>query len=61
VVISLQASLVSGAREIEALRRELEANTMERTQLQTRVDELLERAAEADKLRAELDRIKVTI
>ncbi|CAH0685979.1 unnamed protein product [Chilo suppressalis] len=53
-----EASLSSGVREIETLRRELEASTMERAQLQSRVDELLERAAEADRLQAELERIK---
>lgn len=33
---------------------------MERAQLQTKVDELLERAGEAERLRAELDRLKVS-
>lgn len=32
---------------------------MERAQLQARVDELLERVSEADRLRAELERMKV--
>lgn len=32
---------------------------MERAQLQARVDELLERANEADRLRTELERLKV--
>lgn len=53
-----EASLASGVREIEALRRELEASAMERAQLQARVDELLEKASEAERLRAELDRLK---
>ncbi|XP_060806707.1 uncharacterized protein LOC106129960 isoform X4 [Amyelois transitella] len=53
-----EGSLASGAREIETLRRELEATAMERSQLQARVDELLDRAAEADRLRSELDRLK---
>lgn len=51
--------MASGARELESLRRELEASAMERAQLQTKVDELLERAGEAERLRAELDRLKV--
>lgn len=55
----MQASLASGAREIESLRRELEATVMERTQLQAKVEELLERAGEADRLRSELERLKV--
>ncbi|XP_073948075.1 sperm antigen with calponin homology and coiled-coil domains split discs isoform X6 [Choristoneura fumiferana] len=54
-----EASLASGARELESLRRELEASAMERAQLQTKVDELLERASEAERLRAELDRLKL--
>ncbi|XP_059048224.1 uncharacterized protein LOC131843569 [Achroia grisella] len=53
-----EASLASGIREIESLRRELEMSTMERAQLQSRVDELLERAADAERLRAELERLK---
>ncbi|CAB3220174.1 unnamed protein product [Arctia plantaginis] len=53
-----EASLASGVREIESLRRELEVSTMERAQLQTRVDELLEKASEAERLRAELERLK---
>lgn len=53
-----EASLISGAREIETLRRELEISAMERAQLQARVDELLEKATEADRLRAELDKLK---
>ncbi|XP_053617605.1 cytospin-A isoform X6 [Plodia interpunctella] len=53
-----EASLASGAREIESLRQELEATAMERAQLQARVDELLEKVAEADRLRGELDRLK---
>ncbi|KAM3964041.1 LOW QUALITY PROTEIN: uncharacterized protein ACR2FA_002088 [Aphomia sociella] len=53
-----EASLASGIREIESLRRELEVSVMERAQLQTRVDELLERAAEAERLRIELERLK---
>lgn len=52
--------MVSGVREIESLRRELEVSTMERAQLQTRVDELLEKASEAERLRAELERLKVS-
>lgn len=54
-----KASLTSGVRELESLRRDLETVTMERVQLQARVDELLERANEADRLRAELERLKV--
>ncbi|XP_047538490.1 uncharacterized protein LOC125072051 isoform X2 [Vanessa atalanta] len=53
-----EVSLTSGVRELESLRRELEASAMERAQLQARVDELLERANEADRLRAELERLK---
>ncbi|KAJ0173257.1 hypothetical protein K1T71_011433 [Dendrolimus kikuchii] len=53
-----EASLASGAREIEALRRELEASAMERAQLQARVDELSEKAAEAERLKTELERLK---
>ncbi|KAJ8711180.1 hypothetical protein PYW07_008422 [Mythimna separata] len=53
-----QASLASGVREIELLRRELEATVMERAQLQARVEELLEKVTEADRLRGELDRMK---
>ncbi|XP_037292871.1 cytospin-A isoform X3 [Manduca sexta] len=53
-----EASLASEAREIESLRRELEATAMERAQLQARVDELMEKATEADKLRTELERLK---
>ncbi|CAH0713541.1 unnamed protein product, partial [Brenthis ino] len=53
-----EASLTSGVRELESLRKELEASTMERAQLQARVDELLERANEADRLRTELERLK---
>ncbi|XP_052752052.1 golgin subfamily B member 1 isoform X3 [Galleria mellonella] len=53
-----EASLASGIREIESLRRELEISTMERAQLQTRVDELLEKAADAERLRTELERLK---
>ncbi|XP_041971756.1 uncharacterized protein LOC121727815 isoform X4 [Aricia agestis] len=53
-----EASLTSGLQELESLRRQLEASSMERAQLQARVDELAERAGEADRLRAELDRIK---
>ncbi|XP_072934224.1 uncharacterized protein spdi [Epargyreus clarus] len=53
-----EASLTSGVREIESLRRELEASVMERAQLQAKVEELLERANEADRLRAELERMK---
>ncbi|XP_049879034.1 uncharacterized protein LOC126375973 isoform X3 [Pectinophora gossypiella] len=56
--IPSEASLASGVREIESLRRELEATVMERAQLQTRVEELLERATEAERLRTELDRLK---
>ncbi|CAG9559011.1 unnamed protein product [Danaus chrysippus] len=56
--IPSEASLTSGVRELESLRRDLETVTMERVQLQARVDELLERANEADRLRAELERIK---
>lgn len=55
-----QASLISGVREIEALRRELEVSAMERAQLQARVDELLEKALEAERLRSELERLKVS-
>lgn len=51
--------MASGVREIESLRRELEATVMERAQLQARVEELLEKVSEADRLRAELDRLKV--
>lgn len=54
-----QASLISGAREIETLRRELEVSVMERAQLQARVDELLEKASEAERLSSELERLKV--
>ncbi|XP_075983762.1 uncharacterized protein LOC142981622 isoform X2 [Anticarsia gemmatalis] len=53
-----EASLASGVREIETLRRELEVSAMERAQLQAKVDELLEKASEAERLRAELDRLK---
>ncbi|KAH9629821.1 hypothetical protein HF086_009948 [Spodoptera exigua] len=53
-----EASLASGVREIESLRRELEATVMERAQLQARVDELLEKVTEADRLRGELERLK---
>ncbi|XP_038216857.1 cytospin-A-like isoform X2 [Zerene cesonia] len=56
--VASEASLTSGVREIESLRRELEESTMERAALQSRVDELLEKASEADRLRAELDRLK---
>ncbi|XP_032527990.2 cytospin-A-like isoform X3 [Danaus plexippus] len=56
--IPSEASLTSGVRELESLRRDLETVTMERVQLQARVDELLERANEADRLRAELERLK---
>lgn len=52
--------MASGAREIETLRRELEASAMERAQLQARVDELSEKAAEAERLKTELDRLKVS-
>ncbi|XP_028157260.1 cytospin-A isoform X5 [Ostrinia furnacalis] len=55
-----EASLASGVREIESLKRELEVSAMERAQLQARVDELLERAAEAERLRAELERMKTS-
>ncbi|XP_045770638.1 uncharacterized protein LOC123871105 isoform X2 [Maniola jurtina] len=54
-----EASLTSGVRELESLRRELEASMMERAQLGARVDELLERANEADRLRSELERLKL--
>ncbi|CAH2052817.1 unnamed protein product, partial [Iphiclides podalirius] len=58
----LQASLEEGARgaeaEVEALRRQLAAADMERAQLQARLDDLLQGAAEADRLRAELERLK---
>ncbi|CAH0595213.1 unnamed protein product [Chrysodeixis includens] len=53
-----EASLASGVREIESLRRELEATVMERAQLQARVEELLEKVTEADRVRVELDRLK---
>ncbi|XP_022831835.1 uncharacterized protein LOC111360196 [Spodoptera litura] len=53
-----EASLASGVREIESLRRELEATVMERAQLQARVEELLEKVTEADRLRGELERLK---
>nr|XP_049699391.1 titin homolog isoform X2 [Helicoverpa armigera]XP_049699392.1 titin homolog isoform X2 [Helicoverpa armigera]XP_049699393.1 titin homolog isoform X2 [Helicoverpa armigera] len=53
-----EASLASGVREIESLRRELEATVMERAQLQARVEELLEKVTEADRLRGELERMK---
>ncbi|CAK1541804.1 unnamed protein product [Leptosia nina] len=56
--VASEASLTAGAREIESLRRELEETSMERVVLQNRVDELLEKASEADRLRAELERIK---
>lgn len=46
---------------MESLRHELEASAMERVRLQARVDELLARAADADRLRAELERLKVCI
>lgn len=58
--LRFQASLISGAREIETLRRELEVSAMERTQLQARVDELLEKASDAERLRSELERLKVS-
>lgn len=54
-----QGSLASGVREVEVLRRELDSSNMERSQLQSRVEELLERAADADRLREELERLKV--
>ncbi|XP_039752107.1 uncharacterized protein LOC120628005 isoform X2 [Pararge aegeria] len=54
-----EASLASGVRELESLRRQLEASMMERAQLGARVDELLERANEADRLRSELERLKL--
>ncbi|XP_050552910.1 cytospin-A isoform X9 [Spodoptera frugiperda] len=53
-----EASLASGVREIESLRRELEATVMERAQLQARVEELLEKVTEAERLRGELERLK---
>lgn len=51
--------MASGVREIESLRRELEATVMERAQLQARVEELLEKVTEAERLRGELERLKV--
>nr|XP_034827868.1 uncharacterized protein LOC117985287 [Maniola hyperantus] len=57
--VASEASLTSGVRELESLRRELEASMMERAQLGARVDELLERANEADRLRSELERLKL--
>ncbi|XP_052739261.1 extracellular matrix-binding protein ebh isoform X3 [Bicyclus anynana] len=54
-----EASLTTGVRELESLRRELEESMMERAQLGARVDELLERANEADRLRSELERLKL--
>ncbi|CAK1589911.1 unnamed protein product [Parnassius mnemosyne] len=56
--IPSEASLGSGVRETEVLRRELEACNAERAQLQARLDQLEQRAAEADALRAELHRLK---
>ncbi|XP_045490593.1 uncharacterized protein LOC110997058 isoform X2 [Pieris rapae] len=56
--VASEASLTSGLREIESLRRELEESSMERMALQARVDELLEKDGEAERLRAELERIK---
>ncbi|XP_050668380.1 cytospin-A isoform X5 [Leptidea sinapis] len=57
--LASEASLSTGLREIESLRRELEESAMERAALQARVDELTEKANEADRLRADLDRLKV--
>lgn len=59
LITCFQASLASGVREIESLRRELEASMMERVQLQSKVEELLEKATDAERLRAELERLKV--
>ncbi|CAG5046919.1 unnamed protein product [Parnassius apollo] len=56
--IPSEASLGSGVRETEALRRELEACSAERAQLQARLHQLEQRAAEADALSAELHRLK---
>ncbi|CAF4803033.1 unnamed protein product [Pieris macdunnoughi] len=56
--VASEASLTSGIREIESLRRELEESSMERMALQARVDELLEKDGEAERLRAELERIR---
>ncbi|CAH4033734.1 unnamed protein product [Pieris brassicae] len=56
--VASEVSLTSGIREIESLRRELEESSMERMALQARVDELLEKDGEAERLRAELERIK---
>ncbi|XP_063388605.1 cytospin-A-like isoform X4 [Cydia fagiglandana] len=54
-----EASLASGARELETLRRELEAIVMERAQLQARVEELVERCSETERLRSQLERLKM--
>ncbi|XP_063541442.1 uncharacterized protein LOC134750227 [Cydia strobilella] len=54
-----EASLASGARELETLRRELEASVMERAQLQARVEELVERCNETERLRSQLERLKM--
>ncbi|XP_063368736.1 uncharacterized protein LOC134657113 [Cydia amplana] len=54
-----EASLASGARELETLRRELEASVMERAQLQARVEELVERCSETERLRSQLERFKM--
>ncbi|XP_063628430.1 uncharacterized protein LOC134799922 [Cydia splendana] len=54
-----EASLASGARELETLRRELEACVMERAQLQARVEELVERCSETERLRSQLERLKM--
>ncbi|XP_061722702.1 uncharacterized protein LOC133529098 [Cydia pomonella] len=57
--IPSEASLASGARELETLRRELEASVMERAQLQSRIDELVERCSETERLRCQLERLKM--
>ncbi|XP_047998906.1 uncharacterized protein LOC125236257 isoform X2 [Leguminivora glycinivorella] len=54
-----EASLASGARELETLRRELEASVMERAQLQSRIEELVERCSETERLRSQLERLKM--
>ncbi|KAJ2940296.1 hypothetical protein O0L34_g11869 [Tuta absoluta] len=56
--IPSEASLASGIREVDSLRRDLEAAVMERAQLQSKVEELLDKAADADRMRGELDRLK---